>query len=147
MEFPSFSNTKVNQPIQLLVIRKSNKIIKIICNTYKIDKVENRHKELEKIASLLKKQANWSVHAMSCELNHSDSTTWNVLHGYSHNLEHYIDILSFLSRTNGWQCDLSCISEMVERVVSNKNVLVIGRMDEKSGKMIEVKKVFGEKMK
>lgn len=145
MECPSFSSTKVNQPIQLLVIRKSNKIIKIICNTYKMNKVENRHKELEKIASLLKKQANWSVHAMSCELNHSDSTTWNVLHGYSHNLEHYIDILSFLSRTNGWQCDLSCVSGMVERVVSDRDVLVIGRMDEKSGKMIEVKKVFGEK--
>lgn len=105
----------------------------------------NQHKELEKIASLLKEEANWSIRAMSCELNHSDSTTWNVLHGHSHNLDHYIDILSFLSQEIGWKCDLSCVSGMVERAVNDRNVLVVGRMDEESGKILEVKKVFGEK--
>lgn len=107
-----------------------------------MNKVKKQHTTLKQVALFLKVLSKWSVHAISCELNHSDSTTSNVLHGRSHNLEHYIDILSFLSRTNGWECNLSCVSGMVERTMSEGNVLVIGRKDETSGKILEVEKVF-----
>ena len=138
----SLASTKVDKHKLYFATELSNKSIKLIHNTHKMNKVVTQHKALEQLALFFKKQIKWSIRAISCELDHSDNTTSNVLHGHSHNLEHYIEILSFLSRTNGWECDLSCLSGMVERAVSEGNVLVVGRKDEKSGKMIEVKKVF-----
>lgn len=147
MERPSFSNTKVDKHKLYFATELSNKSIKLIHNTHKMNKVATQHKALEQLALFFKRQIKWSIRAISCELDHSDNTTSNVLHGRSHNLEHYIEVLSFLSQASGWECDLSCVSGMVERAVSEGNVLVVGVVDEKSGKMIEVKKVFGEKMK
>ena len=141
------ASTKVDKHELYFATELSNKSIKLIHNTHKMNKVVTQHKALEQLALFFKKQIKWSIRAISCELDHSDNTTSNVLHGHSHNLEHYIEILSFLSRTSGWEYDLACISGMVERAVSEGNVLVVGRKDEKSGKMIEVKKVFGKKGK
>ena len=111
-----------------------------------MNKVKIQHKSLEQLALFFKKQIKWSIRAISCELNHSDNTTSNVLHGRSHNLEHYIDILSFLGEKSGWKYDFSCVEGMMERVVGEGNVLIVGRMNEKSEEILEVEKVvFKEK--
>jgi len=137
----SLASTKVDKPKSFPVTLRGNKIIKTNHYTHKMNKVETQHKSLEHLALFLKDCTEWSIHAMSCELEHSDSTTWNVLHGYSHNLEHYIEILSFLSKVSGWESDFSRIGEMMEKAVSEGDVFVVGRMDGKSEKILEVEKV------
>ena len=137
----SLASTKVDKHELYFATELSNKSIKLIHNTHKMNKVVTQHKALEQLALFFKKQIKWSIRAISCELDHSDNTTSNVLHGHSHNLEHYIEILSFLGEKSGWKYDFSCIEGMVEKAVGEGNVLVIGRMDEASEKILEVKKV------
>ena len=141
----SLASTKVDKHKLYFATELSNKSIKLIHNTHKMNKVVTQHKALEQLALFFKKQIKWSIRAISCELDHSDNTTSNVLHGHSHNLEHYIEILSFLGEKSGWKYDFSCIEGMMERVVGEGNVLIVGRMNEKSEEILEVEKVVFRK--
>lgn len=107
-----------------------------------INNVEKSADIIEKVMISLVKREDSSVRLLSFTLKCSHSTISGVIHGQSHNMEHYITLFSYYSRILGWEQDFSRVPEIFEMALSTGDTLVLGLKDKKSGEIKKCVELF-----
>lgn len=106
------------------------------------DNVDKSTAILEKAMNAFTKREGSPIKLLSFTLQSSNSTILRLIHGKSHNMEHYMVLLSYYSRNLGWKQDFSRVPELLEKALEEGNTLVIGVKDKKVGKVVECADLF-----
>lgn len=109
-----------------------------------IDSVNKSTTILEKLMNAFTKRDGSPIKLLSFTLRSSNSTILNLIHGKSHNMEHYMVLFSYYSRSLGWKEDFSRVPELLEKALKEGNTLVIGVKDRKTGEVVECADLFGK---
>lgn len=97
---------------------------------------------IEKMMLSFVKREDSPIKLLSFTLRCSNSTILGLIHGRSHNVEHYITLFSYYSRIHGWKQDFSRVPKMLEKALREKGILVIGVKNKRSGKVEEWSDLF-----